>query len=253
NASPAFITVTVSATTVAEDGATNLTYTFTRTGSTAASLVSNFAITGTATAGTDYVVSGATSFTNGTGLGTITFSAGSATAAITVDPSADGTAEADESVVVDAGNSATANGSFARALITNDDSALFLTAGHAPGDGGSKGDGTGGELPPPSGDSGGSDPATPAGDQPIVVDDGVLSQAELNLIVSAAIDRWAAAGASPEQIAAMRAVTISVEDMSGLSLGSSTAGHIVLDSNAAGFNWFIDATPGEDSEYSGTG
>ena len=113
------------------------------------------------------------------------------------------------------------------------------------------GDGTGGELPTP----GGGDPApapAPSG-QPVVVDDGVLSQAELNLIVNAAIDRWAAAGASAEDIAAMRAVTFSVADMSGLSLGSSTAGSITLDSNAAGFSWFIDATPGEDSEYSGSG
>jgi len=248
-ATPAFITVTVSAATVAEDGATNLIYTFTRTGSTAASLVSNFAITGTATAGTDYVVSGATTFTNGTGLGTITFSAGSATTAITVDPSADGVAEADESVVVDAGNSATANGSFARALITNDDAALFLTADHGPDGGKSGGNGTGGELPPPSGDPG---PA-PGGDQPIVVDDGIISQAELNLIVDAAIDRWAAAGATAEQVAAMRATSFSVEDISGLSLAMSSGNHITIDSNAAGFSWFIDATPGEDGEYSGSG
>ena len=116
------------------------------------------------------------------------------------------------------------------------------------------GNGTGGELPTPSGDGGGSSGSgDPAPGQPAVVDDGVLSQAELTLIVNAAIDRWAAAGATPEQVAAMRAVTFSIEDIAGLSLGMSSAGHITLDSNAAGFNWFIDATPGDDSEYSGAG
>jgi len=102
----------------------------------------------------------------------------------------------------------------------------------------------------------GTDPDTgtdTGDDQPVVVDDGVLSQAELALIVEAAIDRWEAAGASAEDLAAMRAVTVSVNELGGLYLGASTAGHIVVDTNAAGFNWFVDATPGDDSEYSGTG
>ncbi len=246
-ASPAFITVTVSATSVAEDGGTNLVYTFTRTGSTAAGLVANFAITGSAVAA-DFAVTGATTYTAGTGLGTVTFAAGSATTQITVDPTADGTAEHDESVVVDAGNSTTANGSFARALISNDDGAVFLSAGSGP-----KGDGTGGDFIPSSGPQPDLAPTgTPEPGQ-IVVDDGVLSQAELNLIVEAAIQRWAEAGASAEQIAAMRAVTFAVGNLPGYVIGMSGAGEITLDHNAAGFSWFIDATPGDDSEYSGDG
>jgi Ca2+-binding RTX toxin-like protein len=93
--------------------------------------------------------------------------------------------------------------------------------------------------------------ASPAG--PVVVDDGILTQAELDFIVDAAIGRWAAAGASDEQIAAMRAVKVSVSDLAGLTLGQSGAGTIVLDSNAAGWNWFVDSTPGDDSEYAGSG
>ena len=61
-ASPAFVTVSVSAPSVAEDGGTNLRYTFTRNGSTAAPLVANFAITGTAAA-SDFGVTGATTYT----------------------------------------------------------------------------------------------------------------------------------------------------------------------------------------------
>ena len=97
-----------------------------------------------------------------------------------------------------------------------------------------------GEIPNP--------PAAPA-----VIEDGVLSQAELDLIVGAAIQRWADAGASAEQIAAMRAVAVTVSNLGGLTLGQTGAGTIVLDDDAAGWRWFVDATPGEDGEYSGSG
>ncbi|HEX8126840.1 MAG TPA: Ig-like domain-containing protein [Allosphingosinicella sp.] len=93
--------------------------------------------------------------------------------------------------------------------------------------------------------------AVPAG--PVVVDDGVLSRAELDFITDAAIQRWAAAGATAEQIAAMREVRVSVSDMGGLLLGESGAGTIVVDSDAAGWRWFVDSTPGDDSEYRGSG
>lgn len=119
NATVAFITVTVSPTSVAENGG-NLTYTLTRTGSTAALLVANFSMAGTASFnGTaDYAVltPAGTTFNTANGTGTVTFNAGSATATVTVDPTDDGTGEFNESVVLDAGN-----GSFARATITNDD------------------------------------------------------------------------------------------------------------------------------------
>jgi VCBS repeat-containing protein len=118
-----------------------------------------------------------------------------------------------------------------------------------------KGDATGGDfvapIPDPTPAPAPTPEPTPAPDSnhPIVVDDGVLSQAELNLIVEAAIQRWADAGATAEELTAMRLVAFTVENLAGLSLGSSEAGHIILDDNAAGFNWFIDTTPGEDSEY----
>ena len=114
---------------------------------------------------------------------------------------------------------------------------------------------------PPAGDApadGGPAPVpvpapTPAAAGSVVVDDGVISQAELDFMVEAAIQRWATAGASDEQIAAMRAVKVSVSDMGGLLLGESGAGTITIDSDAAGWRWFIDSTPGDDSEYSGSG
>jgi hypothetical protein len=88
---------------------------------------------------------------------------------------------------------------------------------------------------------------------PVVNADGVISAGELELLVAAAIDRWAANGATAEQIAAMKAVSVSVTDMMGVQIGGATAGHIQIDNDAGGLGWFVDATPGDDSEYAGTG
>ena len=52
----------VSPATVPEDGATNLVYTFTRTGDTTGALTVNFSVGGTATFNTDYTQTGAATF-----------------------------------------------------------------------------------------------------------------------------------------------------------------------------------------------
>ncbi len=88
---------------------------------------------------------------------------------------------------------------------------------------------------------------------PVIVDDGILSQAELDSLVGAAIARWEATGLTPAQSALLHNVTFSVQDLPGWYLGEATAGHVVLDSNAAGNAWFIDATPNDDSEFAGAG
>ncbi|MBX9257735.1 hypothetical protein H1Q63_28070, partial [Desmonostoc muscorum CCALA 125] len=107
---------------VAEDGTTNLVYTFTRTGSTTNALTVNYAVGGTATLNTDYTQTGAASFTATTG--TITFAAGSSTKTLTIDPTADTTVESNETVAITLaastrytiGTTATVTGT-----ITNDD------------------------------------------------------------------------------------------------------------------------------------
>ena len=83
----------------------------------------------------------------------------------------------------------------------------------------------------------------------IVGADNLLSQADADQLTQAAIQRWADAGATAEQIAAMQAVSVTVSDMAGPILGMSGAGEIRLDSDGAGYGWFIDSTPGEDSEF----
>lgn len=90
---PAFISVSVSPTSVAENGG-NITFTLTRTGSTAAALNDvPFSMIGTAsfngTADYTVVTGGAVTFNTGNGTGTVDFAAGSATATITVDPTGD--------------------------------------------------------------------------------------------------------------------------------------------------------------------
>ncbi|WP_272481214.1 beta strand repeat-containing protein, partial [Microcystis aeruginosa] len=86
------ITLAVSPSSVTEDGTTNLTYTFTRSGVTTNPLTVNYTIGGTATLNTDYTRTGTTN--------TVTFAANSTTATVTVDPTADTTVESDETVIL---------------------------------------------------------------------------------------------------------------------------------------------------------
>ena len=92
------VTLAVAPLAVDEDGVPNLVYTFTRTGDTTDALTVNFTVGGTATFNTDYTQTGAATFTATNG--TVTFGAGSSTATVTVDPSADATAEPDETVIL---------------------------------------------------------------------------------------------------------------------------------------------------------
>jgi len=87
------VTLSVSPISVTEDGTPNLVYTFTRTGPTTNALTVKYKIAGTANA-TDY-----TGATPGTGKA-ITFAAGSATAKLTINPTADTTVEANETVAL---------------------------------------------------------------------------------------------------------------------------------------------------------
>ncbi|MCZ8161946.1 MAG: calcium-binding protein, partial [Microcystis sp. LE19-196.1B] len=92
------VSVTVAPGSVNEDGITNLVYTFTRTGVTSNALTVNYNVGGTATFNTDYTQTGAASFTATTG--TVTFAVGLSTAKVTIDPTADTTVEADETVIL---------------------------------------------------------------------------------------------------------------------------------------------------------
>ena len=116
------VSVAVAPATVAEDGPTNLVYTFTRVGVTATPLTVNFTIGGTATFNTDYTQTGAATFVPPNG--TVTFGAGNSTATVTVDPTADITSEPDETVILTLASGTGYNviePSSATGTITNDD------------------------------------------------------------------------------------------------------------------------------------
>lgn len=110
------ISISASPAAVSEDGATNLTYTVTRSGPTDAPLEVALTWSGTATSGSDYT---------GT-VSSVVIQSGSATATFAVNPTVDGTVEADETVVVTVAPSATSEytvgvPSSATGTILNDD------------------------------------------------------------------------------------------------------------------------------------
>ncbi|NEV00908.1 hypothetical protein [Bradyrhizobium uaiense] len=76
-----------------------------------------------------------------------------------------------------------------------------------------------------------------------------LTQSELNSVVSSAIAQWAAAGASTAQLFLLHAVTFSVADLGGQIVGLESAGHITIDTAAAGHGWYIDPTPSDNFEF----
>lgn len=124
----ATVTVAISPTNVFENAGTGLVYTFTRNGFTNAALVTSFSVSGAATFGTDYTQSGATSFT-GSG-GTVTFTPGSSTATVTLNPTADSTFEDDEAVILTLSsgtNYTVGTPSIATGTILNDDASVTVS------------------------------------------------------------------------------------------------------------------------------
>jgi hypothetical protein len=89
------VSLSVGPAAVSEDGNGNLIYTFTRTGDASAALTVNYTVGGTATIGTDYTGISTTGMTK-----TVSFASGSATATVTVDPTADSSVEPDETVAL---------------------------------------------------------------------------------------------------------------------------------------------------------
>jgi uncharacterized protein YhjY with autotransporter beta-barrel domain len=87
---PPNVSIAVSPASVSEDGATNLTYTVTRSLNLSSPTVVNITTSGTATSGVDYTG----------GVATVSIPAGATTATITINPTVDGTVEANETVIL---------------------------------------------------------------------------------------------------------------------------------------------------------
>jgi hypothetical protein len=77
-----------------------------------------------------------------------------------------------------------------------------------------------------------------------------LTQSQLNSIVSAAEQRWLATGLDAGQQNALQNLTFTVGSLGGGALGVFSNNQIIIDANAAGEGWFVDATPLDDVEFS---
>ena len=76
-----------------------------------------------------------------------------------------------------------------------------------------------------------------------------LTQAELIWMVQAALERWRQAGISAEDLARLQAVVFDLADLPDGELATPDSGHVKIDETAAGYGWYFDQTPNEDSEF----
>jgi hypothetical protein len=73
-----------------------------------------------------------------------------------------------------------------------------------------------------------------------------LDSAQVQPLLAEAIARWQATGQVTSQLAA---IDVRIVDFPGNTLGSASGHTIWLDTNAAGWGWFVDRTPWDDSEF----
>ena len=70
-----------------------------------------------------------------------------------------------------------------------------------------------------------------------------LTGMQLAGIVDGVTQRWVESGLlSSEQLAVLKNINIEIVDLPGTTLGQATADTIYIDSNAAGYGWFVNAT-----------
>lgn len=85
----------------------------------------------------------------------------------------------------------------------------------------------------------------------LIADDFRLTVANLQPILAAARQRWAATGLTSEQLAVIDSLRFEVTDLAGWCLGASSDRVVQLDCRATGYGWFIDPTPMDDEEFAG--
>jgi hypothetical protein len=91
--------------------------------------------------------------------------------------------------------------------------------------------------------------ASPEGDVGL---EEILTEEELSPIVEEAIDRWSESNLADElKLGILDQVNFQIADLSGLVLGQASANTVLIDVDAAGYGWFIDATPHDDVEFIG--
>ena len=79
---------------------------------------------------------------------------------------------------------------------------------------------------------------------------GTLTTDQVTPLLAQALARWQAAGVDTSVLGA---VDVRITDLGGATLGLASGNTIWLDDNAAGWGWFVDPTPWDDSEFTTPG
>ncbi len=95
-----------------------------------------------------------------------------------------------------------------------------------------------------------SPPALLAASTPRQTVSQTLTSADAKLLLSEAVHRWQAAGADTSGLGNIQ---IQITNLGGNTLGLASGHTITLDDNAAGWGWFVDPTPRNDSEFTRRG
>lgn len=82
-------------------------------------------------------------------------------------------------------------------------------------------------------------------------DAAALTAADLDPIVASALQLFQNAGLSAAQLQSLAATQFVITNLQGNLLGMEDSGTIFLDANAAGYGWFVDASPDQNEEFSG--
>ena len=150
--------------------------------------------------------------------GPLTFAAGEISKQATLTVNGDRTAEADETfkVILSSPVGATIVNESATVTIINDDGTALKAA------------------------------ETPAmADSP-----AALTSEDLDAIIAEAVGRWSAV--IPYAGTVLNDVSFRIADYTGLTLGITGHNVILIDSDAAGYGWFVDSTPSDDMEFGQT-
>jgi hypothetical protein len=76
-----------------------------------------------------------------------------------------------------------------------------------------------------------------------------LTRDALAPIVDQALAMWAAAGLDDAELQRLQNVQVRIADLPGARLGEALGTTITMDADAAGYGWFIDATPTANEEF----
>ncbi|MFV2069634.1 MAG: hypothetical protein ACC645_21930, partial [Pirellulales bacterium] len=79
-----------------------------------------------------------------------------------------------------------------------------------------------------------------------------ITQDQLDVMAEAAIERWADTALDVDLVQQLDQVQFHVADLPGQALGMADGLDVYIDAEAAGYGWFVDSTPFDDSEFDRT-